>query len=171
MQKVFFKTAVLCICLSLSQIGLSQQINAEQIFEFKATLIFPPTAAGPRVIYSVTGGTVTGKINGKILPVGGDFATFPSPTIFKLDVRTVIQTDDSATIYCTYSGYFYTDEETWVKVKAGKGFELSNSQYYFRTNPMFETTSPKYDWLNHTVAVGYGTLTKEGVSYKIFAIK
>jgi len=36
---------------------------------------------------------------------------------------------------------------------------------------MFETTSSKYDWLNHTVAVGIGTLTKTGVDYKIYAVK
>jgi hypothetical protein len=83
----------------------------------------------------------------------------------------VIQTKDSATIYITYSGYLYTDAETFNLIASGKGADVNPSKYYFRTNPVFETTAAKYDLLNHTVAVGTGTLTKTGVNYKIYAIK
>ena len=54
---------------------------------------------------------------------------------------------------------------------SGNVKNLSPDKYYFRINPIFETTSPKYDWLNHTVAIGVGTRTETGVSYKIYAIK
>jgi hypothetical protein len=103
----------------------------------------------------------------------GDFGTLLTPTTFKLDVRAVIQTEDSATIYVTYTGFIYTDEETFKLMASGgaKLKVLSPDKYYFRINPIFETTSSKYDWLNHTVAIGVGTRTETGVSYKIYAIK
>ncbi|HMK03800.1 MAG TPA: DUF3237 domain-containing protein [Ferruginibacter sp.] len=171
MQKVILLYACCLICIFLPRTLSAQQINAEEIFELNANLIRPPVVAGSKVIYSVTGGNINGKINGKVLPIGGDFATFINPTTLKLDVRLVLQTDDSATIYCTYTGYLNTDEETYKTIKSGKGFQINPSRYYFRTNAIFETNSAKYDWLNHTITVGFGTITQTGVSYKIYAIK
>jgi hypothetical protein len=47
----------------------------------------------------------------------------------------------------------------------------SDGKYYFRTNPVFQTSSKKYSWLNHTIAVGVGKMIKGGVAYRIYAIK
>ena len=171
MQKAIFLYTCFFISMFLPRTLSAQQINAEEIFELNANLIRPPVVAGTKVIYSVTGGNIKGKIKGKVLPIGGDFATFINQTTLKLDVRLVLQTEDSATIYCTYTGYLNTDEETYKTIKAGKGFQIDPSRYYFRTNPIFETSSAKYDWLNHTITVGFGTITQTGVSYKIYAIK
>ena len=171
MKKISLLCACFFACLFVPGTLSAQQINAEEICVINADLIRPPVVAGTKVIYTVTGGNVTGKIKGRVLPVGGDFATFISPTTLKLDVRLVIRTDDSATVYCTYTGYLHTDTATYRLIKAGKGFQIDPSHYYFRTNPVFETGSARYDWLNHTITVGFGTITQAGVSYKIFAIK
>ena len=149
-----------------------QDLKTEKIMELNYVLD-PAVLAGSKIIYANKSGTATGKINGKILSIGGDFGTLLTSTTFKLDVRAVIQTEDIATIYVTYTGFIYTDEETF-KLMASGGAKLKNlspDKYYFRINPIFETTSPKYDWLNHTVAIGVGTRTETGVSYKIYAIK
>ena len=68
-------------------------------------------------------------------------------------------------------GFIYADEATFKQMVSGDVKNLSPDKYYFRINPIFETTSSKYDWLNHTVAIGVGTRTETGVSYKIYAIK
>ena len=93
------------------------------------------------------------------------------PTTFKLDVRGIIQTVDSATVYVTFTGYIYTDTETFKLLSSDKAKEVSPDKYYYRVSPIFETTSPNYDWLNHTIAIGIGTVTENGVSYKIYAVK
>ena len=150
----------------------AQDLKTEKIMELNYVLD-PAVLAGSKIIYANKSGTARGKINGKILSIGGDFGTLLTPTTFRLDVRAVIQTEDSATIYVTYTGFIYTDEETF-KLMASGGAKLKNlspDKYYFRINPIFETTSLKYDWLNHTVAIGVGTRTETGVSYKIYAIK
>ncbi|HTE00780.1 MAG TPA: DUF3237 domain-containing protein [Mucilaginibacter sp.] len=171
MKKIILLCSCFLACIFLPATLSAQQISAEEIFVLNADLIRPPVVAGTKVIYSVSGGSVTGKIKGSVLPIGGDFATFINPTTLKLDVRLVLRTDDSATIYCTYTGYLHTDEETFKTIKVGKGSQIDPSRYYFRTNPIFETTSAKYDWLNHTITVGFGTITAAGVSYKIYAVK
>ena len=171
MKKIICILITLVTCSAVPDKVSAQEITSEPIFVMTADLIRPPVLAGTKVVYAVTGGTLTGKITGKVLPIGGDFATFINSTTLKLDVRLVLQTDDSATIYCTYTGFLNTDQETYKLIKAGKGYQVDPSKYYFRTNPVFETSSSKYDWLNHTITVGLGTITRTGVSYKIYAIK
>ena len=166
-----FTIAFLSCALTFTN-SYAQDLKTEKIMELNYVLD-PAVLAGSKIIYANKSGTATGKINGNILSIGGDFGTLLTPTTFKLDVRAVIQTYDSATIYVTYTGFIYTDAETFQLMASGgtKLKELSPDKYYFRINPIFETTSPKYDWLNHTVTIGVGKRTETGVSYKIYAIK
>ena len=146
-------------------------LAAEEIFEITATLN-PPVIAGPRILAMINGGTAKGKINGKVLPIGGEFGTFVSPDTFKIDVRAAIQTDDSAVIYITYQGYMHADPATLKLLFSPQGGTVDQSKYYWRTNPMFETVAPQYAWLNHTVGIGLGSYTPQGqVVYKIFGIQ
>jgi hypothetical protein len=48
--------------------------------------------------------------------------------------------------------------------------DLDRSRYYFRVAPFFETASETYHWLNRTVAVGVGWLTKTGVAYDVHEV-
>lgn len=130
-----------------------------------------PVMVGSRIIYPLNEGKVKGKVTGKTLQVGGDFSTMTGIGDLKLDVRLVIETNDKEHIYASYTGYIHADPETFGKLASGKSEEVDASQYYFRTNPVFETASEKYKWLNHTIAVGVGTVTKTGVRYKIYAVK
>jgi Protein of unknown function (DUF3237) len=112
------------------------------------------------------------KINGKILEPGADWGLVLDSTTFKVDVRTTIETDDGVLIYLTYSGYNHANAKNFAVISAGKGSELSTSDYYFRTSVSFETSSPKYAWLNHTVAVGIGRFPAPGkVDYRIYRIE
>ena len=96
------------------------------------------------------------KIKGKILANGGDWVLRLSSTTSKLDVRVVLETEDGDLIYTYYEGFIHMN---------------SDGTYYFRTNPVFQTSSKKYSWLNHTIAIGVGKMIKGGVSYRIYAIK
>lgn len=161
---------IVIICVLFISGSYGQELKTEKIAEVNI-LTDAPTAAGSKIIYPIQGGTIKGKINGTFLPIGADFGSQISPTNFKIDVRQVIQTDDNATIYVAYTGYIYADLETFNLIDSGRAKEVSPDKYYFRISPTFETTSPKYDWLNHTVAIGIGTVTETGVSYTIYAVK
>lgn len=54
--------------------------------------------------------------------------------------------------------------------KLDKGEAVDPANYYFRMNPMFETGSPKYDWMNRIVAIGTGARLPDGPIYSIFEI-
>lgn len=147
-----------------SQLNVNAQeleLEYELLFELTAFLDDPieigETPYGIRTIYPVSGGSFEGpKIKGKVLPSGGDWFLMLDSTTAKLDVRGVIETDDGETIYTYYTGYIHFNP---------------NGGYYFRTIPIFETSSKKYSWLNHTIAVGVGKYIDGGVAYKVYAIK
>jgi hypothetical protein len=44
------------------------------------------------------------------------------------------------------------------------------TSYYFRMNPIFETSSTKYDWMNRIIAAGVGHRLPDGPLYSIFEI-
>ena len=175
------KRILLALCsfvaLTLTQ-GLSaQQLESEFLFELEADLNPPqvvgPVLTGQRSVYLVSKGSVKGsKVSGKILPGGGDWGLLVGPNTFKLDVRLVIETDDGALIYMTYGGYIHAEPKTFAALFSEKGGQVPASDFYFRSNPVFETSSPKYAWLNHTLAIGVGSIPAQGkVAYRVYQIK
>ncbi|WP_273567480.1 DUF3237 domain-containing protein [Maribacter halichondriae] len=137
------------------------ELEYEFLYEIEATLdstiVLGKTSLGNRMIHPVTGGSFEGpKIKGEVLPIGADWALSFDSGIKKLDVDIVLKTDDDALIYVTYTGFIYPKED---------------GSLYFRVVPIFETSSEKYYWLNHTIAVGIGRRIEGGVAYTVYAIK
>jgi hypothetical protein len=155
----------------------AQELKSEHLLDLELSLNKPQAVGavyrGTRVIFPFKDGIIKGeKINGKVLENGADYGLVLDTNTFKVDVRTTIQTDDGAIIYITYAGYDFTSAKNRELIGAGRGGELSPSDYYFRTTVYFETGTPKYAWLNHTVAVGVGSFPGPGrVVYRIYAIK
>jgi hypothetical protein len=175
-MKKFIFSVFICSLFFYQQIS-AQELKTEFLLDLELSLN-PPQVVGPvlkgtRVIFPFKDGVVKGdKINGIILESGADWGLVLDSTTFKIDVRTTIQTDDGALIFMTYSGYNYANAKNFAMISAGKGGELSPSDYYFRTSVYFETSSPKYAWLNRTVAIGVGRFSVSGkVNYRIYAVK
>jgi Protein of unknown function (DUF3237) len=178
-RKNFLKTLLpIFICsLFFHHTMFAQELKSEFLFDLVIDLN-PPQVVGPvlkgtRLIFPFKGGFVkSDKINGKILESGADWGLVLDSTTFKVDVRATIETDDGVLIYITYSGYNHANAKNFAMMSAGKGSEISPSEYYFRTNVSFETSSPKYAWLNRTVAIGVGRFPAPGkVAYRIYSIK
>ncbi len=118
----------------------------------------PAISIGPRTVVGVTGGTFEGpKLRGKVMSPGADWPLVINQNLRILDVRTLLVTDDDARIYMTYRGLIYTPP-------AGQG------ERYWRTVPIFETDSPKYQWLTQAVFVGVSFPIPQRVPYRIFQI-
>jgi hypothetical protein len=88
-----------------------------------------------------------------------------------LDVRGMLRTDDGALIYMSYTGRLVAPDEVFKRMlDPVQGSHVDPASYYFRTNPVFETGSEKYAWLNDIVAIGYGYMIDGGVAYRVFQI-
>jgi hypothetical protein len=124
--------------------------------QLQPTIELGQTPAGTRRIFVVSGGEFAGdRIRGVIMPViGSDLLLVRTDGSAQQDVRMLLQTDDGALVLMTYRG-----------VRHG-----SATDYYLRTAPFFETSSPRYSWINRIVAVGMGERHPDSVVYEVFEV-
>ena len=124
---------------------------------------------GWRGIYPVDGGRFEGpRLSGKVLPNGADWVTRRGDGATILDVRLGLLTTDGATIAMSYTGLFSI--AGGAAERYGRGEPITYGETYVRTTPRFETSDPKYDWLNRIVAVANGGPRGSSPTYEVFAI-
>jgi hypothetical protein len=146
----------------------------EHVLTFTATLN-PPEVIGPlpegiRANFYATGGDVRGpRVNGKVLPVGGDWLTVRTDGVAILDVRASFQTDDGALIYVAYSGVADLGEAGYQK------FMTQDLPPFveLRTAPRFHTAHPAYAWMNRIQCVGIGRadMATLAATYDVYAVR
>jgi hypothetical protein len=121
---------------------------------------------GTRVIAPITGGTFEGpRLRGRVLPGGGDWTLLRSDGVLELDLRITLETDDGALIGLTSFGLRHGPPE--VLAALGRGEPVDPSKYYFRTAPKFETSAPRYSFLNALIAIASGDRRPDGPIYTI----
>jgi len=145
----------------------------EHLFDIHVDLETPqmvgPTPLGIRQIFPVRSGTVHGpRIKGAVLSGGGDWALVRSDGAIQLDVRATLRTDDGALVYATYGGLIVATQEVFGRLFQGQ--EVPLEDYYFYTNPMFQTAAQQYEWLNRLIAIGRGKVVPGGVEYRVWAV-
>ncbi len=128
---------------------MSPSINSRPLMILRlatsATHDIGSTPQGTLTIFPVTGGSFEGeRLSGHVLAGGGDWVTAHKDGAFTLDLRVTLETDDGELIHMTFTGV------------------RDDANHYFRTVPRFETTVPKYAFLNRLVAVGIGEIRPEG---------
>jgi Protein of unknown function (DUF3237) len=122
-----------------------------------------------RRIGVVSGGLFEGeRLSGKVLDGGSDWQTVRSDGATTLDVRLVLKTADDAMIGMTYRGIRHGPADILARID--KGEAVDPASYYFRINPLFETATAKYDWINRIAAVGIGQRRADGPIYSIFEV-
>ena len=127
------------------------------------------TPFGLRHIDMLGAGSFAGpRLKGQVLPGGMDQKIFRADGAMIPNVRLVLQTDDEAMIYMSYTGVRYGTPEVMQRIADGE--EVDPSEYYLRNTPYFETASEKYDWLNRIVAVGVGRRLPDHAAYDVFEI-
>ncbi|MDO8617036.1 MAG: DUF3237 domain-containing protein [Dehalococcoidia bacterium] len=150
-----------------------QQPRLETLYDMHVDLeppqVIGQTPQGMRQVFIVRGGTFQGpRLKGEVLPGGGDWALIRPDGALQLDVRATLRTHDGALIYASYGGLIVASQEVYARIFRGEDVPLS--EYYFYTNPVFQTGAPQYDWLNRTLAIGRGKVAPGAVEYRVWAI-
>jgi hypothetical protein len=137
--------------------------------DVKPYQVLGPTPGGFRRVGVVPGGSFDGdRLSGQVPEGGNDWQFVRGDSAVTLDVRLVLKTDDQELIGMTYKGIRHGPPE--VIARLDKGEEVHPSAYHFRINPIFETASPKYDWINRVLAIGVGYRRAKDVVYSVFEI-
>ena len=127
------------------------------------------TSAGRRIVAPVDGGRFVGeRLSGTVLPGGADWVTFRTDGAMLIDVRLTLKTDDDALILMFYQGIAHAPPEIMTAFNRREVVPVAS--VYARTTPRFETSTPKYDWINRIIAVSKGCRTAVGPMYNVFEI-
>jgi hypothetical protein len=122
-----------------------------------------------RRVRIIDGGRFEGeRLSGEVLDGGSDWQTVCRDGSIVLDARLALKADDGALICMTYKGLRRGPAEVMARIE--KGQVVDPASYYFRINPMFETASEKYSWLNGILGVGIGHRFEDGLVYNVFEL-
>src|SRR6266404_2837263 len=121
---------------------------------------------GTRVTAPIASGNFEGpRLRGRVLPGGGDWTLLRADGVLELDLRVTLETDDGALIHMASFGLRHGPPEVIAMIARGES--VDPSKYYFRTTPRFETSHPKYAFLNRLLAVSSGDRRPAGPIYTI----
>ncbi len=130
---------------------------------------FGAVPLGTRHIDMLGNGTFEGpRLKGEVLPGGMDMKTVRADGAMNPNVRLILKTDDGALIFMHYTGVRHGSPEVMARIARGE--VVAPSEYYLRNTPYFETSAPKYDWLNRIAAVGVGRRMPDHAAYDVFEI-
>ncbi|WP_062466653.1 DUF3237 domain-containing protein [Demequina maris] len=117
----------------------------------------------------VVGGTVSGPLlRGVVLPGGGDWAVERSGTA-QLEARYLLRADDGAVIDILNRGYYRASAEVEERLAAGE--VVPESEYYFRTAPVFQTDAPAHRWLAEHQFIGLARDEAGQVCVRVFVVR
>jgi len=155
-------------------VGLNMSaLKSEFLFNFSASVTrlhdVGSVPSGTRHIDLLGPGTFEGpRLRGEVLTGGLDMKTVRADGAVIPNVRIVLKTNDGALIFMHYTGVRCGPPEVMARIAAGEIVDAT--EYYHRSTPYFETSSPKYAWLNRIVAVGIGWRKADRAGYEVFEI-
>jgi Protein of unknown function (DUF3237) len=156
----------------VDQLPLVDALPAEHLFDMHVNLAPAQpitTPVGLRMTFITTGGVIDGpKLQGDVLPGGGDWLLIGADGVGRVDVRATIRTRDDVLIHYEARGIIKIPADGLDRLAAGGVLPFGDT--YVRTTPKFETADERYAWLSEVVAVGYNILSPNHIDYRIYRV-
>jgi Protein of unknown function (DUF3237) len=148
----------------------------ELIAELSVTVAAPIEAGdvrgastrGKRRTIPITGGTVRGRLTGRVLAGGADFQLIVSETMAVLDARYTLALDSGARIFVQNHALRRGSADAIAKLVRGE--PVDPSEIYFRCVPTFEVSDPSLAWLTESIFVGTGARFPDRVEIAIYRV-
>lgn len=123
---------------------------------------------GQRRIIPITGGSVRGRLQGRVLAGGADFQIIVSPTMAVLDARYVLALDSGEHVYVQNHALRRGPAEAIARLARGE--PVDPAAIYFRCVPRFEVSSPALGWLTESIFIGTGARFPDRVELAFFRV-
>jgi Protein of unknown function (DUF3237) len=140
-------------------LAVAAPVETRHLYDVRAVADAPRFTASPLGIRStnlIREGSVRGeRVNGRLLPAGGDWMLVDGHGTGHIDARYLIETQDGGIIQVFYSGRLVFHGDSLGRLRAGQS--LTEADTYFRAAPTF-TAPASYDWLNKVQAIAIGRL-------------
>jgi len=135
----------------------------QHVFSIAITLrpaiYLKPSGTGQeRAAVYAESGTVTGKLNGIVMPMSGaDWALVRADGVLDFDARYLLELDDGTIVYVQNKGFRWGGQAAMAAMREGR--EVAHGDYYMRVAPRFEVAAGPHDWLNRYIFVGVAEKT------------
>jgi len=126
------------------------------------------TRVGHRRVVPITGGTVRGALEGRILPGGADWQVLRADGAVDVDARYTVETDDGALVLVHSRGV--RSGTPHVLEQLLRGEDIEPGAYYFRTVLTLETSSPRLVPLQNVILVTVAARTADRVRYQAYRL-
>jgi len=157
---------------AVGQLPLLDALPVEHLFDMHVDLAPAQpitTPVGARMTFITTGGVIDGpRLQGEVLPGGGDWLLVGGDGAGRVDVRATLKTHDDVLIHYEARGIIKVPADGLERLSAGE--VLPFGETYVRTTPTFETADERYGWLSELVAVGYNVLSPNHIDYRIYRV-
>ena len=148
----------------------------ELIAELSVTVAAPIEAGdvqgastrGKRRTIPITGGSVRGRLNGRVLAGGADFQLIVSDTMAVLDARYTLELDSGERIFVQNHALRRGSAEAIAKLVRGE--PVDPAEIYFRCVPTFEVSDPSLLWLTESIFIGTGARFPDRVEIAIYRV-
>jgi hypothetical protein len=146
----------------------------EYVFSVKATLA-PPVEQGEidgkrKRFIQVTGGAVYGpKLQGTVLPGGGDWQAISPGGLTEVYARYSIRADDGTVIGVTNAGVRTATPD--VIDRLAKGEDVDPALYYFRTTTSFDVKAGPHEWMRRHAFVARGIRKPDHVIIDFYMVR
>lgn len=133
---------------------------------------FGLNSRGRRRIIPINGGTVSGQVNGAVMPGGADFQLVVSETSADLDARYLLRLDDTdwagAHVFVQNRALRRGSAEDIARLVRGE--PVDPAAIYFRCAPTFEVSHPALAWMTESLFIGTGARFPDRVEISVYRV-
>lgn len=146
----------------------------EKVFSIEVSVDKPVVVGqddvhGRRQLIPISGGIVSGRLSGKVLPGGVDSQIIRPDGFTELVARYAIALDDGCSVYIDNAGVRRVAPEVAGEVANGK--IVDPGYVYFVTVPKFEVYDSKYAWLERSIFLCRGIRLPDKVLLNYYEVK
>lgn len=123
---------------------------------------------GKRRTIPITGGTMRGRLSGRVLAGGADFQLVVSETMALLDARYTLELDSGVRIFVQNHALRRGSAEAIAKLVRGES--VDPAEIYFRCVPTFEVSDPSLKWLTESIFIGTGARFPDRVEIAFYRV-
>lgn len=139
----------------------------------KPVIVSNDPVHGKRQLIPIHSGTVSGDIEGKVLPGGIDSQIIAADGLCSLSARYAIETTEGDTFYIENNGIRRVPEAFRERLFGDDmSFfnEIPEDEIYFKAIPTFEVYSENLDWLRQNLFVCSAKRTESGVFLDMYRL-
>jgi hypothetical protein len=127
-----------------------------------------PVGAGTRRFVPITGGRISGAIQGEIIPGGADWQTVHDDGNLQIDAHYAFRTTTGSVVEVTSSGVRAGTPDVLKRLAARE--TIDPAEYYFRTAMRFKTGASDLTFLNHRLYLARGERLPDRVRLEVFEV-